>query len=152
MNKNTTFDLTELNAFLNKNKSVDFRKTDLRHKANLEAYRWKKNESKEGKARLLEQLRAYQRILRVLPGDDADLDTVNIAKALLKKGIHSSLQIAGTPKKTFIEENLKIFTGDESLAERVYKRAIACRKAVALKYINRFQSMEPHTRAAGLNR
>jgi len=144
MNENTNVDLKTLNAFLRKNKSVDFRKADLRHKTRIKAYKWAGPEAE--KESLLKQLKSYQRLLRVLPNDNADL-----AKALLKKGINSALQIAGMPRKTFIKDNLKIFGGDTGLTERVYQRALACRRRVTLEYMNRSQRSEPHARAAGLH-
>ncbi len=150
MNKNKNVDLKKMNTFLRKNKSVDFRKADLHHKASLEALKW--DVSRKSKESLLKQLKAYQRLLRLLPNGNGDLVTDDIAKALLQKGITSSLQIALMPRNTFIKDTLKIFLDDVSLAERVYKRAIACRKRVVLKYMNRLQGLEPHARAAGLNR
>nr|VFK12249.1 MAG: hypothetical protein BECKLPF1236B_GA0070989_10324 [Candidatus Kentron sp. LPFa] len=150
MEKNITVDVKNLDAFLRKNKSLDLRKADLRHKPGIEACKWTGLEQEKGT--LLPQLKAYQRLLRVLPDDSAVPNTANIAKALLKKGIHSALQIAYTPKKTFIEDNSKIFAGDADLAERVHRRAVACRKGVVLKYMHLSQGLEPHARAAGLNR
>ena len=143
MNNNKTVDLKRLNAFLKKNKSIDFRTENLLHAPNLDKYKWVGPETE--KESLLNQIKAYQRMLRVVPHDREDL-----AKMLLKNGIHSSLQIANTPKKVFIQANLKLFNGDRTLAEHVYKRAVALRKAITLKYMARVQQTEPHARANGL--
>jgi hypothetical protein len=132
MSDEKSIDLKNLNAFLRKNKAVDFRKADLLHTPNIDNYKWTRPEDE--KESLLNQLKAYQRMLRVVPNDRDDL-----AKALLKKGIQSSLQIANTPKKVFIQNNLKLFDNDSVLAEQVYMRAIALRKAVTLQYIARAQ-------------
>ena len=142
----TPIDLKKLNAFLKKNEGIDFRTADLLHAGNRDKYKWPKLREDE-KESLIKQLKAYQRMLRVVPQDRDDL-----AKALLKKGIQSSLQIASTPKKVFIHNNLKLFNNDRALAEQVYRRALALRKAVTLQYLARVQQLEPHTRAARLLR
>ena len=129
MSNEKKIDLKRLNAFLKKNKSIDFRTADLRRYPNLNR----------------PEIKAYQRMLRVVPNHREDL-----AKALLKSGIYSSLQIANTPKKVFIQNNLKLFNNDRTLAEQVYKRAVALRKAITLKYMARVQQTEPYARATGL--
>ena len=143
MSHKKNISLKDLNAFLRKNKTVDFRTSDLQHLSSLEAYKW--NGLEDQKESVSEQLKAYQRLLRVVPHDQE-----NLAKDLLKRGICSSLQIASVPKSTFIQNNLKVFDGDRVLAEKVYMRALAVRKAVALQYIARQQRAEPHARAIGL--
>ena len=145
MGKEQKTDLKDLNTFLKKNKDVNFRTADLLRAAKIDRYNWKGLEAK--KERLVAQLKAYQRMLRVVPNEREDL-----AKALLKKGFRSALQIANTPRKTFVRENLKLFDSDRALAEGVYKRAIVLRKAVALQYIARVQQAEPHARAVGFVR
>ncbi|NER83967.1 MAG: hypothetical protein F6K42_31375 [Leptolyngbya sp. SIO1D8] len=139
----SSLDLKKLNAFLKKNKAVDFRVADLLHSPNLDAYKWPG--SKAERADLLNQIKAYQRMLRVVPEGREDL-----AKKLLKAGVYSSLQITNTPKKVFIQTHLKLFDNDSALAEQIYLRAMALRKAVALQYIARIQQTEPHIRTAGL--
>lgn len=141
----TTIDLGKLSIFLEKNKAIDFRTADLLHPPNLEQYEWTGFEDE--KESLIQQLKAYQRMLRVVPPDREDL-----AKKLLKNGIQSSLQIASTPKKDFIQDNLKLFDNDEAIAEQVYLRALALRKAVALQYIAQVQQLEPHIRTTGFVR
>jgi hypothetical protein len=145
MSDEKSVDLRKLNAFLGNNKGVDFRKADLLHTPNIDKYNWSGLEDE--KVSLLNQLKAYQRMLRVVPEDREDL-----AKALLNNGIQSALQITNTPKKTFIKNSLKLFDDDIALAEQVYIRAIALRKAVTLQYMARAQHAEPHARAAGLVR
>lgn len=140
-----SIDLGKLGALLEKNKEIDFRTADLLHAPNLEQYNWAGFEDE--KESLIQQLKAYQRMLRVVPADREDL-----AKKLLKNGIQSSLQIASTPKKAFIQDHLKLFDNDEAIAEQVYIRAIALRKAVALQYIAQVQQSEPHIRMTGFGR
>ncbi len=145
MNGQKKTDLKDLNAFLRKNKDINFRTADLLHTAKIERYNWKGLTAK--KEQLVKQLKAYQRMLRVVPDDRADL-----AKALLKKGFQSALQITNTPRKAFIQKNLKLFDNNHTLAEQVYKRALVVRKAVALQYVARVQQAEPHARAVGFVR
>jgi len=140
-----TIDLRKLNAFLRKNNKVDFRIADLLHSTNVDAYKW--NGLEEHKESLIKQLKAYQRLLRIVPDNREDL-----AKNLLKNGIQSSLQIANTPKKVFIQNNLKAFDNDRALARRVYMRALAVRKVIALQYVSRAQQAGSHVRVAGLAR
>ncbi|NEQ65196.1 MAG: hypothetical protein F6K21_06800 [Symploca sp. SIO2D2] len=138
---------SRLNAFLEKNNKIDFRTADLLHSANLNKYGFNEVETGETES-LIEQLKAYQRMLRVVPRDKEEL-----AEKLLKNGIKSALQIASQPKKVFIQKNLEtIFDGDVAIAEQVYRRAIAVRKAVALQYIARVQQAEPHARTTGFMR
>ena len=141
MSNKKSINLKQLNAFLRKNKTVDFRKADLLNASNIDKYKWSGLEKE--KESLIKQLKAYQRMLRLVPTDRDDL-----AKKLLTTGIQSALQIASMSKKVFIENNLKLFENDRTLAEQVYKRAIAVRKLVTLQYIARTQQTEPHTRAA----
>ena len=145
MSDEKTIDFQKLNDFLRKNKEVDFRQADLLHTSNLDQYKWVGLEDE--KESLLNQLKAYQRMLRVVPNDREDL-----AKTLLKNGFQSALQIANTPKKDFIQNNLKTFDNDKALAEQVYMRALAVRKVVALQYVSRAQQAGSHVRVAGLAR
>ena len=145
MNNEKRIDLEKLNDFLKKNEAIDFRKANLLHTANIDKYQWAGRENE--KESLLNQLKAYQRMLRVVPHEREDL-----AKKLLENGIQSALQIANTPKKGFIQNSLKIFDNDRVLAEQVYKRALAVRKVVTLQYVARTQQAEPHARVAGLAR
>ena len=150
MNENKNIDLKKLNAFLRKNQSVDFRQADLVHQVSIDTYKWTGLENE--KDPLLRQLKAYQRLLRVLPDDMGDLKTADVAKAFLTRGVESALQITGIPKKAFVQDYLDIVGGNSQLIEQVYQRAIACRKGVTLRYMNRSQLLEPHAQAAGLNR
>ncbi len=145
MSDEKPIDFQKLNDFLKENEDVDFRKADLLHTSNIDKYKWPGRENEKGS--LLNQLKAYQRMLRVVPNGREDL-----AKKLLGNGFHSSLQIANTPKKRFIQNNLKICDNDGVLAEQVYKRALAVRKVVTLQYVARTQQAEPHARIAGLAR
>ena len=136
-------DLDKLNTFLKQNEAVDLRSVDLLHLTTTDEFAWA--ELAPDRESLIPQLKAYQRMLRVVPEGREDL-----AKKLLESGFHSSLQIAGTPKQDFIQQNSSLFGGDTALAEHVYTRAIALRKAVTLQYIAQVQQIEPHAHAVGL--
>ncbi|MEM7797116.1 MAG: hypothetical protein AAF579_22020 [Cyanobacteria bacterium P01_C01_bin.118] len=140
-----TINIKNLKAFLRKNKKVDFRTADLLHASTLDSYKWTGLEdNKEG---LISQLKAYQRLLRIVPNDQYDL-----AIKLLQSGFQSALQIANMPSKVFIKDNLKTFGNDTALAQSVYKRAVAIRKVVTLQYTARAQQTGAHSRVAGLAR
>ena len=143
MSNNDTVDLKSLNAFIRKNKSLDYRKADFLSQSAIDGYNWKGLE--EDKDEILKLLKAYQRVLRILP-----VAKEEYAKPLLKAGYHSSLQIASLCKTKFIQDTLKIFDNDQELAELVYNRCLALRKAIAMKYVNRAQQLEPHARAASI--
>ncbi|MFG6100019.1 hypothetical protein D0962_21840 [Leptolyngbyaceae cyanobacterium CCMR0082] len=145
MSSTETINIKNLKAFLRKNKKIDFRTADLLHASTLDTYKWTGLEdNKEG---LIRQLKAYQRLLRVVPNGQEDL-----AIKLLQSGFQSALQIANTPRKMFIQDNLKTFGNDRVLAQSVYKRAVAVRKVVALQYTDRAQQTGAHSRVAGLAR
>ena len=150
MNKEEKVDLNLLNSFLIENKEIDFRTADFLHPSNISQYKWAKFE--EQKESLIDGLKAYQRMLRVVPEGREDL-----AQKLLEKGIKSSRQIANMPKETFIQNNLKLFDDKDDaaarqLARRVYMNAVSLREAVILQYITRAQQAEPHVRRKGLMR
>ncbi len=67
---------------------------------------------------------------------------------MVEIGLHSAVQIAGMPRPKFLAEWARIFPGDEALGEVVYQNAVARRAFVALHYVRRMQSKEPHYRAA----
>lgn len=131
-------DFKKLNTFLKNNKEVDFRKADLLHTPNLKKYEWVKFEDEDEKTRVLNLLKAHQRMLRIVPKGRED-----VAMMLLENGFQSSAQIVNTPKKVF----LKLFESDRELGKNVLKRAITVRKVVTLQYIARIQESQPHARA-----
>ncbi|MEM7294032.1 MAG: hypothetical protein AAF420_11645 [Pseudomonadota bacterium] len=138
-----------LDKFLRQNKKLDMRKADFRKKARLKTYNLKGLE--DNLAELQKILKAYQRMLRILPQDAENSKKMEkIARNLLKKGIHSATQIANQPRKKFIRENLDAFGGDQEIAEKAYKMSMAVRKRILLEYIRRKQGAEPHVRAVGI--
>jgi hypothetical protein len=148
MGADTLTNLKELNSFLRKHKTVDFRTTDLLNTTSLDSFTWPSDESQMHA--LLGQVKSYQRLLRVLPTSDALL-TGDLAKNLMKMGINSALQITQIGKNEFISNTHKIFSQCPEMATQVYKRALVSRKLVTTKYIRQRQNLEPHARTVGLN-
>lgn len=87
--------------------------------------------------------KARQRLLHVLP-----LGEESRALGMLEIELHSAIQIAAMPKPKFLAEWSAIFPGEEALGEIVYQNSVARRAFVALHYVRRMQSKEPHYRAA----
>ena len=130
-----------LETFLRQNQETNFRVVDLLH-SHIDTLNWAGLEPE--KAALMGQLKAYQRMLRIVPQDRDDL-----ARILVKNGFHSSLQITSLPKQDFLETCQTLFD-DAAIAEQIYARAIALRKAVALQYVAKIQQTEPHVHTLGL--
>ncbi|MCF6442146.1 hypothetical protein L1077_22225 [Pseudoalteromonas luteoviolacea] len=145
----STRNLTSLNKFLRKNKKIDFRNTNLANEKNINEFNWQS--LFDEKKSILEQLKSYQRLLRILPYKDETFEPEKIAKKLLKNDFKSALQIAEMPKKTFLSKTTNIFKDDDVLANQVYQNALFKRKIIALQYLNRTQLSEPHTRSSGLH-
>ncbi|GAB4384360.1 MAG: hypothetical protein Kow00121_47720 [Elainellaceae cyanobacterium] len=141
----TDTDLERLNAFLEKNQEIDFRTADLLHATTIDQYKWVGFENE--KESLINQLKAYQRMLRIVPQNKQEL-----AKKLLENGIQSSLQITSIPKTIFIQDNLELFGNDPAIAEQVYMHALTLRKAVALQHVAYVQQVEPHIRTTSFIR
>lgn len=127
-------------AFENKNQEIDFRVTDLVSNESLERLQWD-GVSLEKDA-LLTLLKAYQRILRVIP-----VGLEDYAIDVMQCGFGSALQIASTPKKHFIDALKAVFDEASVVPLQIYQRAIALRKSITLDYINRSQWNEPHARS-----
>ncbi len=149
MEERSTVDLRKFNAFLKKNKGVDFKSVDLLNNTITDGFIW--NYSEEEKNIMLNHLRGYQRLLKVLPENYEGLDVDKTAKELLKIGIHSAVQIADMGKKEFIRKVKKIVKKNEELPLTIFKRAEGIKKILVLKYVDHIQKSEPHTNAKGLH-
>lgn len=148
MSTDTLTNLKQLNVFLRKHKTINFRTTDLLNTAGLENFTWPSDETQ--RHTLLGQVKSYQRLLRVLPTSD-ELPAADLAKKLMKMGINSAFQITQMGKDKFLANTNKIFSQCPEVATTVYKRALVSRKLVATKYIRHQQNLEPHARTVGLN-
>ncbi|OJJ19152.1 hypothetical protein BKI52_20270 [marine bacterium AO1-C] len=135
--------IEELNKFLRQNKKIDFKTFNLLNSKKLESLNWGKV-SKEDQPNILKQVKAYQRLLRLL-GEHHP----KIAKELLKQNLHSAVQIASIPQKKFMSDFLNVFK-NEDLMKKFYARALATRSKVLLKYMNIVQNRQPHTKSVNI--
>jgi hypothetical protein len=92
---------------------------------------------------LIPLLKAYQRLLRVLP-----LGEERCALPLLQAGFHSALTIAAVAPLEFSRRWNELFPNEPDLGRHVHHNAVARRSHIALKHIDILQSNERHYRAA----
>ena len=152
MGIDTSINLDELNSFICQHDAVDFRTIDLLNSISLENFSWPSDDAQSGA--LLGQVKAYQRLLRVLPTDIQASDSFSasdLALNLLNLGIDSALKITQMGKSNFLTSTSNVFSNTPDLAAQVFKRALVSRNLVASKYIRQRQQLEPHARAAGVN-
>jgi hypothetical protein len=132
--------LTEVTRFVTLNGQVDWRTFSLGHVGALRALcSLEENEPEQ----LLLLLRAYQRVLLVLPEGEE-----RRAVPLMADGLSSALRMAGLSQEEFLERWGRLFPGERALGEVVYRNAVARRGRVALAHVERVQADEPHYRAA----
>lgn len=65
---------------------------------------------------------------------------------MLEFGLRSAVQISRISKLNFMELWRKMYEGEEAVAMMVYRNAITRRAYVALEYVRRVQTREPHCR------
>ena len=135
--KNNPF--TKLDKLIRQNQNVDFRTANFLNAKTVEALNWKGIKT-EDQDQVLQQVKAYQRLVRLLAEDNP-----KIIMELLKRNLHSAVQIAAIPKSRFMKEFREVFK-DEALMEQVYARALAIRSQVLLKYMNIVQNKQLHTK------
>jgi hypothetical protein len=140
----TTEALSKLQRFLEANDATDWRTVSFEKRNDPDAREGGDRSGPEAEAAgLLPLLKAYQRVLRVLPpGEDAR------ALPLLRAGLHSALQIARLPERDFARQWAALFPGEAALGEAVRRHALGRRSHVLLHHIHAVQSSEPHYRAA----
>lgn len=119
-----------LKKWLAQNKNVDLVSAMFNHPASVDAMNWKKLEDQ--KAEIIPQLKAYQRLLKILPRKNNKL-ILN----LLGANIHSAIQVASMPKQNFITTYSHLFSGKEAAAEIFYNKALAIKTQLLLKHVQR---------------
>jgi hypothetical protein len=128
-----------LAEFLNKNQGIDWRAVSFRDISQIDRLDWANDE----RAELLPLLKAYQRLLYILPpSEDAR------ALRLLQVGLHSAIQIAGLPQTDFAQRWNELFPGEEALGCAVQDAARNRRSELLPQYIQDIQRNEPHYRSA----
>jgi hypothetical protein len=133
--------LSKLQRLIEANKSADWRASSFDDPNLLGGLLWQEREAEQ--EALIPLLKAYQRLLHILPPSEDCR-----ALPLLKAGLHSAIQIANIPQDQFAQLWASLFPGEASLGEAVHKSAISRRSTLLLHHINNVQSNEPHYRAA----
>jgi hypothetical protein len=133
-------DLADLVRFMDQNQSSDFLRADLYSDADTSRLDFTSFDGR--KDELLTHLRAYQRMLRIVPEHNRD-----VALAVLGQGIHSALQIAQMTRRDFLGKVVSVL-GDEKLADDIYQNALRKRGVILLQYLDVYQNNEPHIKAA----
>src|SRR5262249_19108853 len=102
--------LLGLRAALDANSAADWRAFSFMEPAQLQTL--KLPEAEDEREQLIPFLKAYQRLLFILPvGEESR------ALPLLGAGLHSAIQIAGIPKPDFLARWTALFPGEEALGE-----------------------------------
>ncbi len=133
--------ILKLQKMLSKNQDIDIRRLSFQDQDSLTKLKWAKKQS--DKRELIDLLKAYQRLLRIIPGNNMD-----VAFSLLQLDIDSAVQIASMPKQEFLKKTAEVFGQQLELTERVYQNAILRRSQVVVQYMDVLQNSEPHVKAA----
>jgi hypothetical protein len=111
---------------------------------------WKfEKKSKSKKENIIELLRAFQRLLRIM--DPKNKNNNEIAIILIENNIHSALQIASFPPAQFIAKWQTIIPeslGTGADAQLLYNRAVIRKCRISVEYVKQLQNNEPHVLAA----
>lgn len=120
--------LANLKKWLTKNKKIDLKTTSLSSPSTIEAFNWKNLEDQ--KEQLLPLLKAYQRLLKMLPDNDQKL-----ILSLLKADIHSAIQVASMSRQHFITTYNKLFAKTDTSVEAFYDSAVSIKSRLLLKHV-----------------
>ena len=94
-------------------------------------------------ATLFPLLKAYQRLLRIIPAGHEEL-----ALPLLAKGLHSAVQIASLTRQQFLKLTRDLILEQPEVMATIYRYAQLKRSQLVVQYMNILQNQEPHVRAA----
>jgi hypothetical protein len=133
--------LGRLQHVIEANPSIDWRTFSFETPDLPRALQWRGHE--EQQEELVPLLKAYQRLLRILPEREE-----HRALPLLRAGLHSAIQIASLSKEEFARRWAELFPGEQELGDTVYQHAVGRRSYVLLQHIKTVQGSEPHYRAA----
>lgn len=144
MKTSTSFkeeDISALKKMVLMNAAVDFKNIAIQDGVVLSALKWPEDAGNRTKMILV--LKAYQRLLRIIPGSRRRL-----AFELLKLNFHSAVQIASLSKREFVDQTETVFKKYPALVEGIYNNAVAKRGQVVVQYMDILQNNEPHVKAA----
>lgn len=133
--------LSKLQHVIEANELVDWRAFSFDDPSLLGGLAWQEHEAERGE--LIPWLKAYQRLLHILPPSED-----RRALRLLQAGLHSAIQIANIPEDEFIRQWATLFPGEAALGRAVHRNAIGRRSTLLLHHVNAVQSNEPYYRAA----
>ena len=137
------FVISDLQKTLKQNTALDFKVINLNGESEIKTVKSKGIKDKDA---LIKTLKAYQRLLRIVPDNDT-ATAVN----LLKHNIHSAVQIASLSKREFVALFTKKIKGKQEQAEVIYQNALTRRSNILVRYMNVMQNNEPHIKAAKFN-
>ncbi|MEL6674449.1 MAG: hypothetical protein AAFR61_19730 [Bacteroidota bacterium] len=123
--------LTSLKKFLKNNEVQLIRTSDLRDPAANPDFKW--TGVKKSDQNLIKQLRAYQRLLNVVPSTNTDL-----ILPFLQEGLRSAVHIAAISQQQFLQKYQHL-TKDQSVLLACHRKATAIRARLLLHYVNRKQ-------------
>ncbi len=129
----------QISIFLNKNHGIDWRAFSFRDIRQIDRLDWANDE----RADFLPWLKAYQRLLYILPPSEDSR-----ALRLLQVGLHSAIQIAGLSQADFMQRWSELFPDEEALGLAVQDAARNRRSELLPQYIQDIQRNEPHYRSA----
>lgn len=127
--------MKELNKFLKQNKGIDIGAVNLLKLNVVDSLNWAGIESRDA---TLSKLKGYQRLYKAVPETKRKHQIIS---GLLKKGIHSSTQIAALPRKHFLSNFANLFK-NEKLAKETYSNAVAVRTNILLHFMENVQNHE----------
>jgi hypothetical protein len=133
-----------LTQFLDQNRGVDFQFFNLQDEESINGLSFENLE--EQKTELISLLKAFQRLIRIIPEKNRDA-----ALVLMSEGVHSALQIAAMTRKAFMGRFASLFNDNGALADAIYKNALKKRSMILIQYMNILQNKEPHISAARFN-
>lgn len=127
-----------LKPFFKSNPAVDILHFDFHDREAVSKLNW----NGADRARHTNELKAYQRLLRIHPDE-------KIAEKLKARGIDSARKIAALPEHQFIRDYLDVFDGNEDQAKQVHRRGVHIKTTVNHMY-GAIKDMvaSPHYRAA----
>jgi hypothetical protein len=137
--------LDHLRPFIRQNNTINLRTIDLNDPEATSQFLWLDLEEK--KSFILEALKGYQRLARIIPEENSDT-----IFALLKRHIHSALHIAAIPRAQFFNTYSNIFDNDREFIEKTYQNALAVRAAIVRHYLAVKQHNEPHIKQTKINK
>lgn len=136
--------IQRLKDFTARNRGVNFKLFNFNEIAAVDNLDWTGFE--DSREILFELVKAYQRILRIMPERKEDY-----AFIFLKNRVHSAMQVASMSMKQYMTAVTEMIPDDREGAEEIYNRALNRRSTILVQYMDILQNSEPHISAARFN-